>query len=113
MSLCETDPLDRVERVLATARLAGVIASAAALSGIVLMITADTFFRYVLLRPFPATVEISQLVEPYVIFLPMAFALASGSHVARLPGHPAVSAHAARHSPIVSPTGWASCSSVS
>lgn len=81
MSLVETDLLDRVERVLSAARFAGVVVSAAALAGVVLMITADTFFRYVLLSPFPASVEISQLVEPYVIFLPMAFALASGSHV--------------------------------
>ncbi|MBE0532339.1 MAG: TRAP transporter small permease [Rhodospirillales bacterium] len=73
--------LDRVERVLKIFRAAAVVVSAAALFGLVLMITADTFFRYVLLKPFPATVEISQLVEPYVIFLPMAFALASGSHV--------------------------------
>lgn len=81
MSVVETDPLDRVERILSLARMAGVIASAAALSGLVLMITLDTFFRYVFLSPFPATVETSQLVEPYVIFLPMAFALSSGSHV--------------------------------
>jgi TRAP-type C4-dicarboxylate transport system permease small subunit len=81
MSSVETDSFDRIERALSAARMAGVVVSGVALSGIVLMITADTFFRYVLLRPFPATVEISQLVEPYVIFLPMAFAMASGSHV--------------------------------
>lgn len=81
MGLVDSDPLDRIARTLAAMRMAGVVVSAVALAGIVLMITADTFFRFVLLKPFPATVEISQLVEPYVIFLPMAFALASGSHV--------------------------------
>lgn len=73
--------LDRVERVLRSLRFAGVVISAAALFGLVLMITADTMFRYFFLMPFPASVEISQLVEPYVIFVPMAFALASGAHV--------------------------------
>lgn len=81
MPTSRTSGLERIERVLAVLRYAAVVASAAALFGLVLMITADTFFRFVFLEPFPATVEISQLVEPYVIFLPMAFALAAGSHV--------------------------------
>ncbi len=79
--MSESGMLDRLERLLRGLRYAGVVISAAALFGLVLMITADTLFRYALLKPFPATVEISQLVEPYVIFLPMAFALAAGSHV--------------------------------
>ena len=56
------------------------IASLALLS-LTLMIVADTFFRYVFATPFPASVEISQLIQPYVVFLPLAYALATGSHV--------------------------------
>ena len=81
MSASRSGTLERTERILKVFRYAAIVISAAALFGLVLMITADTFFRFVLLQPFPATVEISQLVEPYVIFLPMAFALAAGSHV--------------------------------
>jgi TRAP-type C4-dicarboxylate transport system permease small subunit len=55
--------------------------SGAALLVLTLMTTADTFMRYVFNAPFPASVEISQLIQPYVIFLPFAFALSSGSHV--------------------------------
>ncbi len=51
------------------------IASLALLS-LTLMIVADTFFRYVFATPFPASVEISQLIQPYVVFLPLAYALA-------------------------------------
>lgn len=81
MSASRIGSLKRIEAVLTVCRYAAIVVSAAALFGLVLMITADTFFRFVFLKPFPATVEISQLVEPYVIFLPMAFALAAGSHV--------------------------------
>jgi TRAP-type C4-dicarboxylate transport system permease small subunit len=56
------------------------IASLALLT-LTLMIVADTFFRYVFAMPFPASVEISQLIQPYVVFLPLAYALATGSHV--------------------------------
>ncbi len=81
MPYSRTDILQRVERALAVVRYGAVVVSAAALFGVVLMVTADTFFRFFFLEPFPATVEISQLVEPYVIFLPMAFALSADSHV--------------------------------
>jgi len=56
------------------------VASLALLS-LTLMIVADTFFRFVFSSPFPASVEISQLIQPYVVFLPLAYALATGSHV--------------------------------
>lgn len=55
--------------------------SSVALLALTLMIVADTFFRYVFSAPFPASVEISQLIQPYVVFLPLAYALATGSHV--------------------------------
>ena len=58
-----------------------VVLSGTALLVLTVMITADTFFRYVFNAPFPASVEISQLIQPYVVFLPFAFALATGSHV--------------------------------
>lgn len=56
------------------------VASLALLS-LTLMIVADTFFRFVFATPFPASVEISQLIQPYVVFLPLAYALSTGSHV--------------------------------
>ena len=56
------------------------VASLALLS-LMLMIVADTFFRYAFATPFPASVEISQLIQPYVVFLSLAYALAAGSHV--------------------------------
>jgi len=52
-----------------------------ALLTLTLMIVADTFFRYVFSAPFPASVEISQLIQPYIVFLSLAYALATGSHV--------------------------------
>ena len=55
--------------------------SGLALLVLTFMITADTFFRYVFSAPFPASVEISQLIQPYVIFPPFAYALATGTHV--------------------------------
>jgi len=51
------------------------------LGAMVLMISADVFLRYVFNAPLPASIEISQLIEPYVVFLPFAFALSLGSHV--------------------------------
>jgi len=46
-----------------------------------MMVTYDVFVRYVLNAPLPASVEISQLMEPWVVFLPFAYTLAVGSHV--------------------------------
>ncbi len=74
----EQHPLARGLRFL---RLVCAGVSALSLLALTLMIVADTFFRYVFSAPFPASVEISQLIQPYVVFLPLAFALASDSHV--------------------------------
>lgn len=46
-----------------------------------LMITIDVLTRYFFNAPMPASVEISQLVEPWVVFLPFAYTLAVGGHV--------------------------------
>jgi TRAP-type C4-dicarboxylate transport system permease small subunit len=73
--------LGRTERFLQKLRLALVALSGAALICMVLMITLDVFLRFVFNAPLPATLEMSQLFEPHVVFLPMAFALATGSHV--------------------------------
>lgn len=51
------------------------------LCGMALMITIDVLLRYFLNAPLPASVEICQLVEPWVVFLPFAYTLAVGGHV--------------------------------
>ena len=73
--------IEKTGRVVGFLRLFFVFLSGSALLILTLMITADTFFRYVFNYPFPASVEISQLIQPYVVFLPFAFALATNSHV--------------------------------
>jgi TRAP-type C4-dicarboxylate transport system permease small subunit len=45
------------------------------------MLTYDVFRRYVFNAPLPASVEISSLLQAWVIFLPFAFTLAVGQHV--------------------------------
>lgn len=55
--------------------------SGGALAFMSLMIVADVLLRFVLNAPLKATVEISQLIEPYVVFLPFAYTLAKGRHV--------------------------------
>jgi TRAP-type C4-dicarboxylate transport system permease small subunit len=45
------------------------------------MIVYDVFMRYVFNSPLPASVEASELIEPYVVFLPFAFALYADRHV--------------------------------
>ncbi|MBU0944884.1 MAG: TRAP transporter small permease [Proteobacteria bacterium] len=45
------------------------------------MITFDVIVRYVFNSPLPASVEITMLMEPYVVFLPFAYTLAKGGHV--------------------------------
>ena len=73
--------LTKIEFFLRKLRLALVAISGAALISMVLMITLDVFLRFVFNAPLPASLEMSQLFEPHVVFLPMAFALATGSHV--------------------------------
>lgn len=55
--------------------------SLAVLVGMAVMITLDVLLRFFLNSPLPASVEISQLLEPYVILLPFAFSLANNRHV--------------------------------
>lgn len=45
------------------------------------MVTYDVIVRYVFNSPLPASVEISMLMEPYVVFLPFAYTLAKRAHV--------------------------------
>jgi TRAP-type C4-dicarboxylate transport system permease small subunit len=73
--------LIKIENILQKLRLALVALSGAALICMVLMITLDVFLRFVFNAPLPASLEMSQLFEPHVVFLPMAFALATSSHV--------------------------------
>ncbi|MFH1060131.1 MAG: TRAP transporter small permease [Pseudomonadota bacterium] len=58
-----------------------VLLSAIALAAMALMITWDVIVRYLFNAPLPASVEISEILEPYVIFLPFAYTLAAGRHV--------------------------------
>lgn len=54
--------------------------SASALTFMAFMTTVDVILR-AFKNPFPASVEISQLIEPWVIFLPFAYTLAMDRHV--------------------------------
>jgi TRAP-type C4-dicarboxylate transport system permease small subunit len=65
---------DRLIRLL-------VFLSAIALCGMAAMIFIDVILRYFFNAPLPASVEMSQLIEPWVIFLPFAYTLAVGGHV--------------------------------
>ena len=58
-----------------------VAVSAVVLTAMAFMVTYDVFVRNVFNAPLPASVEISQLMEPYVVFLPFAYTLAVGGHV--------------------------------
>lgn len=73
--------LEYAGRIVGRLRMIFVLLSGSALLVLTFMITADTFFRYVFNAPFPASVEISQLIQPYVVFLPFAFAMSTGTHV--------------------------------
>ena len=52
-----------------------------ALTFMTVMIVVDVFLRFVFNAPLKATVEMSELIEPYVVFLPFAYTLAKGRHV--------------------------------
>lgn len=52
-----------------------------ALTFMTVMIVVDVFLRFVFNAPLEATVEMSELIEPYVVFLPFAYTLAKDRHV--------------------------------
>ncbi len=58
-----------------------VFAASALLIVTALMLTYDVFRRYVWNAPLPASVEISSLLQAWVIFLPFAYTLTVGQHV--------------------------------
>lgn len=73
-----------LDSLLAKAKLVNttlLLLSAAAITGMSFMIVVDVILRYVFNSPLPASVEISQLLEPYVVFLPFAYTLAVKRHV--------------------------------
>lgn len=70
-----------LERISQGANAFLVTASAVVLIAMAFMVTYDVFVRNVFNAPLPASVEISQLMEPYVVFLPFAYTLAIGGHV--------------------------------
>jgi TRAP-type C4-dicarboxylate transport system permease small subunit len=55
--------------------------SGATLIAMACMITYDVIVRFLFNAPLPASVEISTLMEPYVVFLPFAYTLARHAHV--------------------------------
>lgn len=73
--------LKQAEALLRKLRAAGVAISGIALFGLVFMITIDVLLRFIFNSPLQAAVETSQLIEPYVVFMPMAFAMVMKSHV--------------------------------
>jgi TRAP-type C4-dicarboxylate transport system permease small subunit len=52
-----------------------------ALIFVMVMVVVDVSGRYFFNRPLPASVEMSELLLPYIIFPSLAYALAVGSHV--------------------------------
>lgn len=70
-----------VEKINIKTNAVLVAVSAVVLSSMAFMITYDVFVRNVFNAPLPASVELSQLLEPYVVFLPFAYTLAIGAHV--------------------------------
>lgn len=71
----------RLERINYTTSWVLVAVSAAVLMSMAFMVTFDVFVRNAFNSPLPASVEVSQLMEPYVVFLPFAYTLAIGAHV--------------------------------
>jgi TRAP-type C4-dicarboxylate transport system permease small subunit len=55
--------------------------SAFALTFMTVMIVVDVFLRFVFNAPLKASVDMTELIEPYVVFLPFAYTLAKGRHV--------------------------------
>lgn len=55
--------------------------SAVVLIAMAFMVTYDVLVRNIFNTPLPASVEISQLMAPYVVFLPFAYTLVVGAHV--------------------------------
>lgn len=68
------DRTQRLNRIM-------VYISGFALTFMTVMIVVDVFLRFVFNAPLKATVEMSELIEPYVVFLPFAYTLAKGRHV--------------------------------
>jgi TRAP-type C4-dicarboxylate transport system permease small subunit len=73
--------LKKIERIIRVGRWVGVAVSGIGVFIIIIMTSFDVFFRYVLDAPFPASVEISELIQPYIVLFPCAFALYAGAHV--------------------------------
>lgn len=76
-----TSKLDSVFDAYGIVHTVTLVISAFAITCMSFMIVVDVFLRYVFNSPLPASVEISQLFEPYVVFLPFAYTLFIGRHV--------------------------------
>lgn len=72
--------LNRVSTIWATIEKSLTYLAWVALLSLVFMVTIDVGGRFLLNRPLPASVEISQLLMPYVVFTCFAYALAVGGH---------------------------------
>ena len=83
---------ETVDKVNQGTNAALVALSAVVLIAMAFMVTYDVLVRNIFNTPLPASVEISQLMAPYVVFLPFAYTLTVGAHVQvtlltmRLPG---------------------------
>ena len=72
---------ETVGRVNQGTNAALVALSAVVLIAMAFMVTYDVLVRNIFNTPLPASVEISQLMAPYVVFLPFAYTLTVGAHV--------------------------------
>ena len=75
-----TPKLESLKRLNERINWVMIAVSASALTFMAFMTTVDVILR-AFKNPFPASVEISQLIEPWVIFLPFAYTLAMDRHV--------------------------------
>lgn len=73
--------LKKIEGILRRINICLVFISAVALFWVVFMIVLDVSLRFLFNSPLPASIEISQLLEAHIVFLPFAYTLVSGNHV--------------------------------
>lgn len=71
----------RVDVIYDVLDSAAIYLAGVALLGLAFMISYDVLVRFVFNTPLPASVEISQLIQPFVVLLPMALTLRRGQHV--------------------------------
>ena len=73
--------MSRLHNVLAAVERGTVYAVWLVLICLTLLVTADVLLRYAFKAPLPASVNMTELFMPYIVFLPLAYALSQEQHV--------------------------------